>query len=119
MRLQYSQAYLGATVLRGATLGLWGLFLPAFLSIPAYGLYGLLASTILLTAQLSILGGPQAFITHAGREVPTIGLLLHSAGISLVVTGLAALIMPREIGIALFSLVAVGILTTVAYKGFG
>src|SRR5260370_18669460 len=119
MRLQHSQAYLGATVLRAGTFGLWGLFLPAFLSIPAYGLYGLLASTILLAAQLSVLGGPQAFITHAGREIPTVGLLLHAAGISLLVAGLAALIMPREIGIALYLLVAIGTLTTVAYKGFG
>src|SRR6267378_115260 len=100
MALRYSRDYMSSTMVRAATLGLWGLFLPVALTVPAYGHYGLLATTALLSAQLSILGTPQVLVAHSRKHIPTAGLLLHALLLSLAIPALAATVMHDKIGLA-------------------
>src|SRR2546425_8572448 len=115
MVVKHSAAYIGATCVRAAALGLWGLAVPALLTVIGYGQYGLLSTTVLLAAQLAMLGMPQVLIANARRTLPVLGLMLHAIALALAVAIIGSLALP-QVGFRLFPLLAVGTIAVVVYK---
>lgn len=115
MVVKHSAAYIGATCVRAAALGLWGLAVPALLTVAGYGQYSLLSTTVLLAAQLAMLGMPQVLIANARRTLPVLGLMLHAIALALAVAIIGSLALP-QVGLRLFPLLAVGTIAVVVYK---
>lgn len=68
---------MGAVVVRAGSRAVWGLALPAVLSIAAYGRYQLLITVAVMAAQLALLGTPQTIVRHTGQRVPMGPLLIR------------------------------------------
>jgi hypothetical protein len=75
------------------------------LTIRSYGGYAILATTSLLIAQLSLLGTPQTLVAHARIALPVLGLLMHAAGIIIVLALVASVSLPA-VGLTSLPLIA-------------
>lgn len=115
MSVKHSPAYIAATVIRAGALGVWGLAVPALLSVTDYGVYGVLATTVMLAAQLSMLGAPQTLVANPTRQLPVAGLAVHSTLLALVVGGVLVAVLP-SVGMGRYGLIVAGTMALVAYK---
>jgi O-antigen/teichoic acid export membrane protein len=71
--------------MRAATRAGWSLFVPFMLPVEAYGVYSVFQTTVTAVMQASVLGTPQTILREPNRELPMLGLFLHSLTIALVV----------------------------------
>ena len=70
---------------RAATRAGWSLFVPFMLPVEAYGVYSVFQTTVTAVMQAAVLGTPQTILREPNRELPMLGLFLHSLAIAVVV----------------------------------
>jgi O-antigen/teichoic acid export membrane protein len=80
---------------RAATRAGWSLFVPYFLPVDSYGVYSVFQTTATAVTQAAVLGTPQTILREPNRELPMLGLFLHSLSIALVVLLVMALTIAR------------------------
>jgi O-antigen/teichoic acid export membrane protein len=107
-------SYVAAVGVRTGARAVWGLYVPAVLSLSAYGQYNLLVTLTAVVVQLAILGAPQTIVRNAGRDVPVLGLLAHAVGIAAVAVGVVA-VVTRSAYVEYLPVIVLGVLCTVAY----
>lgn len=111
--------YVGAVIVRAGSRAVWGLALPAVLTVAAYGRYQLLATVAVMVAQLALLGTPQAIVRHTGQRIPMGGLLLHAAAVGAVMVAAAPLILPTTRSASAIAVLSAVVLATVVATTFG
>jgi O-antigen/teichoic acid export membrane protein len=77
-----SAPYVAAVAIRTAARAVWGIAVPAALSLDAYGRYQLIATTAAMAAQVALLGTPQTIVRYAGRRIPTRLVALHAVALA-------------------------------------
>jgi O-antigen/teichoic acid export membrane protein len=70
---------------RAATRAGWSLFVPFMLPVEAYGVYSVFQTTVTAVMQAAVLGTPQTILREPNRELPMLGLFLHSLAIAVAV----------------------------------
>ncbi|HET9233931.1 MAG TPA: hypothetical protein VFP10_07320 [Candidatus Eisenbacteria bacterium] len=100
--------------LRAGTRAGWSLFVPLVLSVPSYGIYSLFQATVASVTQIAILGTPHTILRQPTRELPLLGLFLHS--LSLAVIGLLLFgFIVRQHGWLFYALVSAASITMILY----
>lgn len=77
-----SAPYVAAVAIRTAARAVWGIAVPAALSLDAYGRYQLIATTAAMAAQVALLGTPQTIVRYAGRRFPARLVALHAIALA-------------------------------------
>jgi len=111
--------YVGAVVVRAGSRAVWGLALPAVLTVGAYGRYQLLATVAVMAAQLALLGTPQTIVRHAGRRIPMRAVLLHAVVIGAVLVVVTPLIFPTSRSTTTVAVLGAVVLTTILVTAYG
>ena len=111
--------YVGAVVVRAGSRAVWGLALPAVLTVAAYGRYQLLATVAIMAAQLALLGTPQTIVRHAGRRIPMGAILLHAVVIGAVMVAATPLFFPATRSTASVAVLGAVVVTTILVTAYG
>ena len=111
--------YVGAVVVRAGSRAVWGLALPAVLSVAAYGRYQLLITVAVMAAQLALLGSPQTIVRHAGQRVPMGPLLLHAVLVGGVLVAITPLLLPALRSAPAIAVVSGVVIATILATAYG
>ena len=102
---------------RAATRAGWSIFVPIMLPVESYGVYSVFQTTVAAVTQGAVLGTPQTILREPHRELPMLGLFLHSLAIAAAVLVVLALTIARY-DFAFQALVAAGAVATILYLQF-
>jgi O-antigen/teichoic acid export membrane protein len=111
--------YVGAVFVRAGSRVIWGLALPAVLTVAAYGRYQLLMTVAVMAAQLALLGTPQTIVRQAGHRVPMGTLLAHGVVLSAVLIAAAPLVLPAIRGGTAIAVLSGFVLATILATAYG
>ena len=102
---------------RAATRAGWSLFVPFMLPVESYGVYSVFQTTVTAVMQAAALGTPQTILREPNRELPMLGLFLHSLTIAVVVM-LALAVTIAKYDWLFQSLVAASAISMILYLQF-
>jgi hypothetical protein len=106
--------YVGAVAIRTAARAIWGIALPATLSVAAYGRYQLIATAAAMAAQIALLGTPQTVVRFAGRRLPIQLIALHTIALAAGAIALATVVVPNLRMSGATTILAILVLATMA-----
>ena len=110
--------YVAAIGVRTAARAVWGLALPAALSVAAYGRYQVIATAAAMAAQLALLGIPQTIVRYVGRRLPVRLLTVHTAVLGAAAIACALALVPTTrtpAGLAALAVMVVAVTTSTVF----